>query len=357
MEILCLIGIPAAQVGNLVHIENGVIDIDEACSGIRSLQAMVMISLFLGELFRLRVPKRVLLMVFGLVVTLLANVIRTVALSSIGFSQGMDAVDSYHDWAGFAVLALSLLSTLLAAHMLQPRKTQAPVPDSSGAKLTLPVKLSAALLIWFVVAEISVEAWYRVREPKWQGWSWTVQWPQQNKNFRFIEIPRRSLRLLLCDESKAATWNEPDGSDWSVYWIRWNPGNPQAESAKVHRPDVCLNAEGAIMDKDLGMHLRNVGGIRVPFHSYSFQSGDKMLYVFFCLYEERPGGMASAANPDFEGIDMFERAVKGVRHVGQQSLEVAVSGYSSERSAQEAFEARLEKLMQIRQRATTLLKK
>jgi exosortase len=348
VEVLCLIGVPSAQSGNLVHIETGVIDIDEACSGIRSLQAMVMISLFLGELFRLKPAKRLLLVAVGLAVTLLANVLRTVALSSIGFGQGMSAVDRYHDAAGFVVLALSLSATLFAAFKLRPAKPPAPGPAASGIGLALPLKLSLALLIWFCVEEASVETWYRLREPKWEGWSWAVQWPRQSNAFHFIEIPERSLRLLMCDDSHAATWKEPDGSDWSLYWLRWNPGNPEAEAAKVHRPDVCLNAEGAIMEQDMGTHFSSVGRMRIPFHSYTFRLGEKTLYVFFALYEEGAGVPAIPSDPQFEGVDMIQRALKGRRHIGEQSLELALSGYDSEPAAQAAFNARLVQLMQIR---------
>jgi len=345
VEVLCLIGVPSVQSGNLVHIETGVIDIDEACSGIRSLQAMVMISLFLGELFRLKPARRLWLLALGLAVTLGANVIRTVALSIIGFRQGMSAVDRYHDAAGLAVLALTLSSTLAAAFMLRPAKAPAPAPGTSGIGLTLPFKLSCALLIWFSVEEISVETWYRLHEPKWQGWSWAVQWPRQSEAFHFIEIPQRSLRLLMCDESHAATWKEPDGSDWSLYWIRWKPGNAAAEVAKVHRPDVCLNAEGAVMEQDAGMHLDSVGRLEIPFHSYTFRMGEKTLYVFFCLYEEGAGAPAIASDPRFEAIGMVQRALEGRRHIGEQSLELALSGYPSELSAQTAFEARLGQLI------------
>ena len=45
-------------------------------------------------------------------------------------------------------------------------------------------------------------AWYRWHEPKWRGWSWNVQWPEENQEFKFIEIPKRSLRLLVCDEAR-----------------------------------------------------------------------------------------------------------------------------------------------------------
>ncbi|MDD5262747.1 MAG: exosortase/archaeosortase family protein [Methylacidiphilales bacterium] len=347
VEILCLAGIPSLQSGNLVRIETGILDIAEACSGVRSLQAMVMISLFLGELFRMKFVRRLLLLAIGLTATLVANVIRTVALAVIGFNQGMSAVDGYHDAAGLAVITFSLLSALVAAFMLRPAKTAAPIPDASWIGLTLPLKLCSALLLWLFTVEISVETWYRSHEPKWRGWSWSVQWPQHAEAFHFIEIPRRSLQVLMCDESHAATWREPDGSDWSLYWIRWNPGNPAAEAAKVHRPDVCLTAEGIVMEKDLGLNTVPFGRMQIPFHSYIFRSGEKIRHVFFCISEEWPGDPAIAWNPEFEAVDMIQRALKGRRHSGEQSLELAVSGYPSESAAQEAFKARLAQLMQI----------
>lgn len=348
VEVLCLIGVPAVQAGNLVHIETGVIDIDEACSGIRSLQAMVMLSLFLGELFRLKPGRRIGLMIAGLAVTLVANVIRTVVLASLGFHQGMNAVDRYHDTAGLCVLLASLSITLLLAYRLRAAKPIAPVPPGASLPGGFPLRLSTALLLWFLAAEVAVEAWYRAHEPKWQGWSWAIQWPKDHEKFQFLDIPQRSLRLLMCDETQAATWREADGGFWSLYLVRWNPGNLQAESAKVHRPDVCLNAEGAIMEKDLGIQFDEVDGVQIPFHSYSFRMGEDRLYVFFCLREELPGEIAHAAIPEFEGTDMFQRALRGRRHVGEQSLEVAMSGYRSAESAQEAFKARLGDLLKIR---------
>jgi hypothetical protein len=54
------------------------------------------------------------------------------------------------------------------------------------------------------------------------------------------------------------------------------------------------------------------------------------------------------ATPEFEATDMVQRALKGRRRIGQQSLELALSGYPSELSAQQAFQARLGQLMRIR---------
>ena len=44
-------GIPAVPHGNVIEVATGMVGIDEACSGIRSFQASLMISLFLGEYY------------------------------------------------------------------------------------------------------------------------------------------------------------------------------------------------------------------------------------------------------------------------------------------------------------------
>ena len=56
VEILGLLGIPAVPQGNVIELATGSVGIDEACSGIRSLQATLMISLFLGEAVAVGLP-------------------------------------------------------------------------------------------------------------------------------------------------------------------------------------------------------------------------------------------------------------------------------------------------------------
>src|SRR5882724_5448310 len=61
-ELLTLFGTPALAVGNLIQVGSSWVNVEEACSGIRSLQTAFMMSLFLGEFYRLGVVTRVLLM-------------------------------------------------------------------------------------------------------------------------------------------------------------------------------------------------------------------------------------------------------------------------------------------------------
>lgn len=353
VEIICFFGIPAIPSGNLIHLSKGVLDIDEACSGIRSLQAMVMISLFLGELFRLRFGRRLFLVALGVIIALLGNTARTVALAVISSAKGMDAVDQYHDIAGFSALALSLLGALVAAYLLHRRNSAVPMP-SLGLLEDVPrmprrvFQISIAILVWLCFIEISVEAWYRIREPKWDGWSWAVQWPREKADFHKVSIPERSVDLLQCDTADAAAWKEGDGADWTAYWIRWSPYNASAQTAKVHRPDICLNAAGATMLQDLGVHISKVGSVRLPVRQYAFLIQGRIVYVFFSLYEEGGKKDPKEMLADFGTEGLLHRAYNGRRHIGQQTLEVALAGYDSPISAQEAFEAHLPELLKIR---------
>src|SRR5438309_1420501 len=60
-DLLNLIAIPALQRGNVIEITNGVLGVEDACSGIRSLQSSLMLSLFLGEFYGLKWRKRLIL--------------------------------------------------------------------------------------------------------------------------------------------------------------------------------------------------------------------------------------------------------------------------------------------------------
>src|ERR1019366_6496537 len=80
VELLSVIGIPAVQHGNVIEIATGMVGIDEACSGIRSLQAALMLSLFFGELYALSFRRRALCVFAGFALAFAFNVGRTLLL-------------------------------------------------------------------------------------------------------------------------------------------------------------------------------------------------------------------------------------------------------------------------------------
>ena len=72
-ETAMLLGIPAQVEGNLIRVSTGLVGVNEACSGIRSLQTSLMIGLLFGELKRLSVLRRVALVAGAVAIALFAN--------------------------------------------------------------------------------------------------------------------------------------------------------------------------------------------------------------------------------------------------------------------------------------------
>jgi len=93
VEVLGWLNIPALQRGNLIELATGTVGINEACSGIRSMQSTIMASLFLGELYLLRWPLRLIFLALGVLLAFLFNVVRALFLSWQASSAGLNAID------------------------------------------------------------------------------------------------------------------------------------------------------------------------------------------------------------------------------------------------------------------------
>src|SRR5207302_3365184 len=100
VTLLQLAGVPALQHGNVIEVGSGFIGIEEACSGVRSLQATLLVSLFLGELYSFRISRRLFLIVIGAVLAFVCNVVRTALLVWAGTTKGIQSIEAWHDPAG-----------------------------------------------------------------------------------------------------------------------------------------------------------------------------------------------------------------------------------------------------------------
>src|SRR6266513_5571280 len=216
-ETAMLLGTPAQVEGNLIRVSNGLVGVNEACSGIRSLQTSLMIGLLFGELKRLSVFRRVALVVCAVAIALLANFIRAVFLVRIAAAENLSGVDRWHGVAGYSIIALVFLATLGFACFLGRKK--APVvggvpPAESRPQqptrlpLQLPVPYLAAAICWLLCVEIGTASWYRLHERNFiRGTRWSVRWPEQAASFRQLKIEEEIRAVLRFDEAQAAAWS------------------------------------------------------------------------------------------------------------------------------------------------------
>ncbi|MBM3883301.1 MAG: exosortase/archaeosortase family protein [Verrucomicrobia bacterium] len=130
VEVLNLLGIPAVQVGSLIHLPVGTVGIDEACSGIRSLQSTIMATLFIGYLSLKRRSFQVLLFLSGIGLAVFGNVVRSLYLSLRANSQGIESISHVHDAAGWSILAFTAVGVIILSWLMN--KLEA-VAAASGA--------------------------------------------------------------------------------------------------------------------------------------------------------------------------------------------------------------------------------
>jgi exosortase/archaeosortase family protein len=398
-ELLGWIGIPAMPHGNVIEVATGTVGIDEACSGIRSFQATLMISLFLGELYRLNFIRRAGLVLGGFALSFLFNLARMTLLVWVAARKGVSAIESWHDPAGVTILlgcffGLWGLGVLLRnAETLktetlkvegdgrapeageQRLETERQKTESDGRTTNFSIS-AFALFFWILLSEISIEAWYRAHEARLpHATQWTVAFPTDNPTFKQLPLSGRTREILRYDEGRSVAWDE-NGTGWQAVFLRWDPGRTALRLAQNHTPEVCMTAAGrslkvlsqlqwfevsgapvsqsaktAVDDRAdssrSGVRRSEVAGtniLRLPFAIYEIKDTDRPFYVFYCLWNDRANTQTFETMGLTRGIRLAA-VLAGIRNPGQRSLEIAVSGLDSTAAAKGAVQAELEKLI------------
>ena len=359
-ETVMLLGIPAQVEGNLIRVTNGLVGVNEACSGIRSLQTSLMIGLLFGELKRFSASRRVALVAGAITIALLANFVRAVFLVVVAATRNISEVSRWHDIVGYTIIAFVFVGTMGLAYLLGKSKVRSQKSEVRNSKSQCAIRsprsaISSSYLIaalcWVLFVEIGTAAWYRAHESNLvSGIRWSVQWPEQAPNFRELKIDEEIRSVLRFDEGKAAAWttmpadrSTPNTISCFLYLFRWKPGRNSALLANLHRPDVCLPASGWTQVADNG--VRNYplnGSFELPFRHFEFQrrfedSARQTAHAFYCLSEDRAaepsaklvrrslgeGGPSMSGSPsEWTRAERLRTVVEGRRHLGQQVIEV-----------------------------------
>ena len=352
-ETLTLCNIPALAIGNVILIGKQSVGIDEACSGIRSLQTAFMMSLFLGEFYRMRIWRRAILVLASFALAFVFNLFRTLTLTYVGGRYGTEGLDAWHDPLGIAVLVLCILGLWLIAFVMN-RGSKNDEP-ARGAGRQVPagrvprIAFASVLLTTGIGAEIGTAAWFHLRERELPpAVAWTADWPATAKNLKTEEFSERTWTILKYNEGKAAAWTSPAGNRWTAYYLRWEPGRVAQNLASAHTPDVCLPASGLRLVSDEGVRSVDVKSMTMPFHAYVFQSTGRTAWVFHCLLDDRPvAGATPTAGEPLSRESRIRNALEGRRNLGQRILGISITGPSSLEEAEQELRRTLAQMITI----------
>jgi exosortase/archaeosortase family protein len=295
--------------------------VDEACSGVRSLQSSLMAALFVGEYFRLGVRERLWLLPAGWAVAIAMNIVRALWLSLAALHGTMEL---WHDPAGLVIL-LVVMGALwwLGLRLAGPAPAAAaPAPAPAGGWGG-----AALLLMGLLGVEGLNEAWYRRQEggaPAGAGW--TVDWEAFPGRREPREIPG-SVRSMLRYSGGASYVLAPrQGEMWLAHYLHWEAGRTAALLARSHTPEVCLPSGGAQLLEKSGPSAWRREGIELQIWRYVFDWRGQRLEVRYAMSEQGVSTAGQDIDDYYSKRSRLAAAWEGRRHRGQRVLTVAMAG-------------------------------
>jgi exosortase len=339
-EVCNLIGVPVEGRGNVLRLSSGdLVGVEDACSGVRSLQAGLMAAYFFSRWMWLSWRRTLLLLGFAAGLSFLFNLVRAIGLTLLAHFRGTEAVARWHDFAGNSVALLVFLVLLFVALRIEcaPRSVRRAPAD--GKSIWLPVLAFVCLC-----GVPAFSWWWFSRDGLGQGGNDRgIAWAAIPSEVNYEPIAERSRVLLRYTEGEHGWWKSAEGLRFDLFDFHWERGMISS-FGEIHRPDVCLPASGLeIVSRDLEWRELEVGGQRRVVERFAFEEGALRVYVFFCAWDlgTESGGEALVT----EGVDRLGNALRGRRVEGRRVVQLLVSGAPDEPTVDGEVEALLGRVL------------
>lgn len=130
---LFILGIPVLREGNVITLANTTLEVAEACSGIRSLQALATLGAVYAYFTETIRWKQALLVMMTIPIAVAANALRVCGTGVLAHYYGAAAAEGfYHTFSGIVVFAVAFALLLLCGAILSRIKKQEHRSNSEG---------------------------------------------------------------------------------------------------------------------------------------------------------------------------------------------------------------------------------
>ncbi len=120
VDALHRLAIPALREGNIIHLPHTQLFVAEACSGLRSLQALGTLAVVFAYFFRRNAVERVVIVLSALPIAIVVNAVRVGATGILTYYLGEQAAEGWiHQTEGFVTFGVALALLMVEAWLLQ----------------------------------------------------------------------------------------------------------------------------------------------------------------------------------------------------------------------------------------------
>jgi exosortase len=134
VQLLYLLRIPALREGNIIHLPETQLFVAEACSGLRSLMALITLAIVFAYFFRRDWKQRVVIVASAIPIAIVINAGRVAATGILTYNFGQKAAEGViHELQGMITFGGAFLLLLAEAWLLARIWPEKPRPRPAGA--------------------------------------------------------------------------------------------------------------------------------------------------------------------------------------------------------------------------------
>ena len=338
-------GVNAVQHGTMIVSEGAHqfrIDVAEPCSGLRSIVALMALTAAYAWYTQPTWRRRAALFACSVPLAILGNIVRILSICLVAACANADfALGFYHDYSGYVVFIVAIACMVACGEVISRacgrRKSAAKavadaqerVPPVAATSVALPVVFAVVLCPLFLFQTRTPNP--QIAEPP------SVVWPKSLAGYEVDDIlycqdekcARTFFASQMMGETNCPACKAPlDGrslgentvlprdttilkrvyrSDWGVQFLV-SAVISGAGKSSIHRPELCLPAQGFLMSKPTDFEVATDGSASRPYHAIRIDSPQwppaLLAYTFF-----NQEGVHTASHLRRIFLDTWDRSV------------------------------------------------
>lgn len=301
-----VVGIPVLREGNVITLADTTLEVAEACSGIRSLQALLALGAVYGYFTQRAVWKRWALLLLSVPIAIAANAMRVSGTGFLAHHFGSEMAQGfYHSFAGWIVFVVAFAMLLGCGTLLgrfpdgkAREAADAPVAPSSPARWPVPVALALMLatgaMLWSRgQAEATIARRPLAEVPlQLDGWSGR-ELPMDERVLDLLKLTDHAMRAYAPPASGAAGAYEGQLRQAAApVWLYVGYYGSQRTGATYHSPKNCLPGAGWTFKSSVTVEGALPGMPQAAVNRVVIEKGfDKQLILYW--YQDRGRTVAS----------------------------------------------------------------
>ena len=120
VAIINMMGVPAVREGSVIKTLHSYVVVEDPCSGIRSLLALIALGALMAYFSRLSTTKKLILFAASIPLAVATNIVRIVVVTLASEMYGSEfATGKFHDTMGILVFVLAFFGMLMIANILE----------------------------------------------------------------------------------------------------------------------------------------------------------------------------------------------------------------------------------------------